>query len=161
MDITWNKSHTKNKLSRNNLAHSFKKKFTYKLFTCNTHTHTHTHIYIYIYILIGIMVRVFIIGPKDRRSTPGRAIPKTQKMGFDSSLLNTQHNKVRIKVKRRNPGKRVVPFSTFRSSSNGKMFLGVAIDNSQPTDYIYIYIHMCVYVCVCVCVCVCVKRNKH
>ena len=41
---------------------------------------------------IGMMVRVFANGP-------GRVIPKTQKMVLDSSLLNTQHYKVRIKGK--------------------------------------------------------------
>ena len=30
---------------------------------------------------------------------PGRVIPKTQKMVLDSSLLNTQHYKIRIKGK--------------------------------------------------------------
>ena len=45
------------------------------------------------------MVRVFAIGPGDLGSIPGQVIPKSQKMVFDSSLLNTQHCKVQIKVK--------------------------------------------------------------
>ena len=54
----------------------------------------------YIYISdISIMVRVFAKGPGDLSSIPGRVIPKTQKMVLDSSLLNTQHDKVWIKGK--------------------------------------------------------------
>ena len=37
-------------------------------------------------------------GPEDRGSTPGRVITKTLKMVLDTSLLNTQQHKVRIKV---------------------------------------------------------------
>ena len=48
---------------------------------------------------IGIMVRVFTNGLGDLGSILGRVIPKTQKMVLDSSLLNTQHYKVRIKGK--------------------------------------------------------------
>ena len=42
-------------------------------------------------------IRVFANGPGDSGSIPGRVIPKTQKMLLDAALLNTQHNKVRIK----------------------------------------------------------------
>ena len=45
------------------------------------------------------MVRVFANGPGDLGSIPGRVIPKTQKMLFDATLLNTQHYKIRIKGK--------------------------------------------------------------
>ena len=45
------------------------------------------------------MSRVFANGPGDRRSIPGRVIPKTQKMVPGLSLLNTQHYKVWIKDK--------------------------------------------------------------
>ena len=48
---------------------------------------------------IGIMVRVFSNGPGDLGSISGRVIPKTQKIVLDTSLLNTQHYKVRIKGK--------------------------------------------------------------
>ena len=47
----------------------------------------------------GVAVRVFANGPGDLGSISGRVIPKTQKMVFDASLLNTQHYKVRIKGK--------------------------------------------------------------
>ena len=43
--------------------------------------------------------RVFTNGLGDRYSIPGRVIPKTEKMLFYISLLNTQHYKVRTKGK--------------------------------------------------------------
>ena len=47
-------------------------------------------------ILVG---RVFANDPGDLGSIPGRVIPKTLKMVLDSSLLNTQQYKVRIRGK--------------------------------------------------------------
>ena len=43
--------------------------------------------------------RVFANGPEDLGSIPGRVIPKTLKMVLDTSLLNAQQYKVRIKSK--------------------------------------------------------------
>ena len=43
--------------------------------------------------------RVFANGPGDLGSIPGHVIPKTFKMFFDTSLLNAQQYKVRIKGK--------------------------------------------------------------
>ena len=40
---------------------------------------------------------MFANGPGDRGSIPGRVIAKTFKMVLDTSLLNTQQYKVRIK----------------------------------------------------------------
>ncbi len=59
----------------------------------------------YVYVIViydGMYVRnmvnvVFINGPEDRGSIPGRVIPKTQKMVLDVALLNTRHYKVSIK----------------------------------------------------------------
>ena len=45
------------------------------------------------------MIRAFANGLDDRGSIPGRGILKTQKMLLDTTLLNTQHYKVRIKGK--------------------------------------------------------------
>ena len=45
------------------------------------------------------MSRVFANGPGDQGSISGRVIPKTQKMVLDSTLLNTQYYKVKIKGK--------------------------------------------------------------
>ena len=60
----------------------------------------------YIYIRLShfnrttwLISRVFANGSGDRGSIPGRVIPKTQKMVFDTSLLNTQQYKVWIKGK--------------------------------------------------------------
>ena len=58
-------------------------------------------IYLSIYCnrLIGLEGRVFVNGSGDQGSIPGRVIPKTLKMVLDTSLLNTQQYKVRIKGK--------------------------------------------------------------
>ena len=48
---------------------------------------------------IGPAVRVFANGPGDLGSIPGQVIPKTLKMVLDTTLLNTQHYKVRFKGK--------------------------------------------------------------
>ena len=49
--------------------------------------------------LIGLVSRMFANDPGDLGSIPGRIIPKTLKMILDTSLLNTQQYKVRIKGK--------------------------------------------------------------
>ena len=48
---------------------------------------------------IFMVRRVFANGPGDLGSIPGRVIPKTLKTVLDTSLLNTQQYKVRIKAK--------------------------------------------------------------
>ena len=45
------------------------------------------------------MSRMFASDLGDRVSIPGRIIPKTQKMVLDVTLINTHHDKVRIKGK--------------------------------------------------------------
>ena len=50
--------------------------------------------------------RVFANGPGDLVSIPGHVIPKTLKMVLDTSLLNTQQYKVRIKGKVEKPWER-------------------------------------------------------
>ena len=50
-------------------------------------------------VAIGPAVRVFANGPGDLGSIPGRVIPKTLEMVLDTTLLNTQHYKVRFKGK--------------------------------------------------------------
>ena len=49
---------------------------------------------------------VFASGPGDQGSIPGHVIPKTLKMALDTSLLNTQRYKVRIKGKVEQPKER-------------------------------------------------------
>ena len=55
--------------------------------------------------------------PGDRRSIPGRVIPKIVKMVLDTSLLNTQQYKLRIKGKVEQSRERVEPSLTPRCSS--------------------------------------------
>ena len=63
------------------------------------------------------MVRVFLNGLEDRSSIPGRVILKTQKMVFDASLLNIQHNKEWIKSEWSNQRKGFIPSPTPQCSS--------------------------------------------
>ena len=49
--------------------------------------------------IIGPVGRVFANDPGDLGSIPGHVIPKTLKMVLDTSLLNIQQYKVRIKGK--------------------------------------------------------------
>ena len=48
---------------------------------------------------VRLVGRVLANGPEDLGSIPGRVIPKTLKMVLNTSLLNTQQYKVRIKSK--------------------------------------------------------------
>ncbi len=60
------------------------------------------YIYIYIYIykwIIGTVGRAFASGPVGLDSIPSLVIPKILKMVLNTSLLNTQQYKVRIKGK--------------------------------------------------------------
>ena len=50
------------------------------------------------YICICVCMRLYN-SPREWSSIPGPVIPKTQKMVLDAALLNTQHYRVRIKVK--------------------------------------------------------------
>ena len=62
---------------------------------------------IYIYIYIGWLIGLaFANGPGDLGSILGRVIPKTLEMVLDTSLLNTQQYKVRIKGKLEQSGER-------------------------------------------------------
>ena len=56
-------------------------------------------IYINIKYICMFVCIVFANGPGDLGSIPGRVIPKTLKMVLDTTLLNTQHYKVRFKGK--------------------------------------------------------------
>ena len=52
-----------------------------------------------IVVVCGLVGRVFANGPGDLVSILGCVMPKTLKMVLDTSLLNTQQYKVRIKGK--------------------------------------------------------------
>ena len=60
---------------------------------------------------------VFANGPGDLGSIPGRIIPKTLEMVYDTSLLNTQQYEVCIKGKWSNLEKGVAPSPTPQCSS--------------------------------------------
>ncbi len=62
-------------------------------------------------LLIGLVGRMFANGPGDLGSNQGRVIPKTLKIGLDTSLFNTQQCKVRIKGKVEQSGERSSAFS--------------------------------------------------
>ena len=64
------------------------------------------------YCLIGLVDRVFANDPGDLGSNPGHVIPKTLKIVLDTSLLNTQQYKVRIKGKVDQSRERVAPSPT-------------------------------------------------
>ena len=57
------------------------------------------HICLYKYVYLYIRVQLSVNGLGNRGIIPGRVIPKTQKMVFDTSLFNTQYYNVRIKGK--------------------------------------------------------------
>ena len=52
-----------------------------------------------IWYFLGLVGRVFDNGPGELGSIPSRVIPKTLEMVLDTTLLNTQQYKVRIKGK--------------------------------------------------------------
>ena len=66
----------------------------------------------------GPVGRVFANGPGDRGSITGCLIPKNLKMVLDSSLLNTQQYKVRIKGKVEESWERLAPSPTPQCSSH-------------------------------------------
>ena len=78
--------------------------------------------------LIGLVGRVFANGPGDQGSIPDPVIPKTLKMVLDTSLLNTQQYKVRIKGKVEQSKKGVAPSPTPLCSSYWKGRLLAALD---------------------------------
>ena len=91
---------------------------------------------------IGLAVRLFANGPRDLGSIPGRVIPKTQKMLFDASLLNTQHYKVRIKGKIEQSWEGVAPSPTPWCSNYRKGSLRVTLDYGRQL-YLLTYQFYC------------------
>ena len=88
--------------------------------------------------------RVFTNDPGDRRSIPGRVIPKTQKMVLDAALLITHHYKVRIikgKMEQSWEWSTALPYISVLKLLKREHFGHSRL--RSPT------------LCVCVCVCVC------
>ena len=87
---------------------------------------------------------MFVSGLGDLGSIPGRVIPKTLKMVLDTSLLNTQQYKVRIKGK--------VEQSRERGSALPRHLSVVAIEkgtfwlpSTKVANFTYIYIYIYIY----------------
>ena len=85
-------------------------------------------IHICLFLFYLFVLSVFVNGPADQGLIPGWAIPKTQNLVLDASLLNTQYYKVRIKGKWSNQEKEVVPSPTPWSSSYWKGSVQVALN---------------------------------
>ena len=92
-------------------------------------------------LLIGLVGRAYAIGPGDMGFIPGRFMPKTLKIVLDTSLLNTQQYKVRIKGKVEQSTERGSTSRTLRCSSYWKGSLLVALDYSRQL-YLYRYIYI-------------------
>ena len=85
------------------------------------------------YVFIGLVGRVFANGPGNQGSIPGRVIAKNpkknkKKMVLDTSLLNAQHYKVRIKGKVKKLGGRSSILPTPQCSSYWKGSFRVALN---------------------------------
>ena len=99
--------------------------------------------YVCIYITIGPVGSEFTNDPGDLGSIPGHIIQKTFKMVLDTSLLNTQQYKVRIKGKVEQSRKGVAPspytsvLSLLKREPSGRSRLR---SSTLVTIYIYIYI---------------------
>ena len=78
--------------------------------------------------LMGLVGRVFANDPGDLGSIPDCVIPRTLKMVLDTSLLNNQQYKVRIKGKMEQSRERS---STPRCSSYSKGIILVALDTGR------------------------------
>ena len=82
--------------------------------------------------------RVFANSPGDMGSIPGRVILKILKMVLDTSLLNTQYYKVRIKGKVEQSRERSNALPPPRCSSYSKGSLQVTLD-SRETTLLFLY----------------------
>ena len=97
---------------------------------------------------IGPAVRVFANGPGVLGSIPGRVIPKTLKMELDTTLLNTQHYKVRFKGKVEHICGYVdiymhIYIDIYMYMS---MYISIYIPHTLSLSlYIYIYIYIYIY----------------
>ena len=90
--------------------------------------------YVCLYISHWLVGRMFTNGSGKQGLIPSWVIPNTQKKVLDTSLLNTQH----YKVKWSNPGKGVAPFPIPWCRSYWKESLRVT---NSTYLYIYIYTH--------------------
>ena len=85
-----------NSLAKSRYLSFFPHSFNFTLWSAGTAKSTILLVLFFMYWLFGL---VFANGPGNLGSIPGRVIPKTLKMVLDTTLLNTQQYKVRIKGK--------------------------------------------------------------
>ena len=83
--------------------------------------------------------------PGDQSSITGQVIPNTQKIGLDTSLLNTKPYKVWIKGKCCNPRKGVVPTLIPRCSSFCKRAFSSPSTPVGQLNFICMYIYVGVF----------------
>ena len=102
-------------------------------------------LWIFIY-LSGTVGRVFASGPGDLGSIPGRVIPKTLKMVLDTSLLNTQQYKVRIKGKVEHLGVVAMEKGAFGLPSTTVTNFTLLYISVIISIYIYIYTYLHIYI---------------
>ena len=92
---------------------------------------------------------MFANGPGDLRSIPGPVIPKTLKLVLDTSLLNTQQYKVRIKGKvEKSMERNSAPLRLAKLFKKGAFWSpSTTVTNYTTCIYIYIYIYnMYIYI---------------
>ena len=98
-----------------------------------------------------ILGRVFVNIPGDRCPISGRVIPKTQKVVLDTSLLNTQHYKVRFKGKEEQTRERssVLPYTSvyqlLKRKLSGSPRLRSSILLTSSKKYLSLYMFAVLY----------------
>ena len=100
-------------------------------------------VYVYNNRLIGQVGRVFANGPGDLGSIPGRVVPKTLKIVFDTSLLNTLEFKVHIegKVEQSRERSSALPYSSVVAIEKEVFWLpSTAVANFT---YLCLQLHFC------------------
>ena len=108
------------------------------------------NIYTHINRLIGLVSRVFISGPGDLGSVPGRVIQKTLKWYLIPPCLTFGNIRYGSRVKWSNLGKGVAPFPTHRCSSYWKGAFWSPSTTVANFTFLYTHTHMYTYTHVCV-----------
>ena len=121
----------------------------WNLIECTTYVYItitifyHDYIYIYITGSLNLVGRVFANDPGNLGLIPSRVIPKILKMVLDTSLLNTQQYKVRIKNE--------MEQSREWSSALPKTFVAIVMrafwsNSITVSNFIFIYIYIYIYI---------------
>ena len=83
---------------------------------------------------------MFVNGPGNRGSTPGRVIPKTQKWYLMPPCFTLSITRYRSRVKWSNPGNVVAPSPTPQCSSYWKGSFRVALDYGRQRYFFYFFL---------------------